>query len=57
MVKVKLETKQVDGKEYVSVYLIFRDGQQDRKFLVVPFPGMSQRQKFYFRDLARKRIR
>ena len=55
MIKINVETKEVDGKEYTSVYLVMRDGQKDRKFLVVPCPSMTLNAKLYFYSLVKKR--
>ena len=52
---MKFEVKSItkDGKEYVSLYVIFRDKQKDKKFLVVPFQEMSEKQKLYYYDLLK----
>lgn len=56
MIKVEVSKKVVDGKEYTSVYLVMKDRQEDRRFLVVPFPNMSLNAKMYFYSLASKRV-
>lgn len=56
MYQVEVKTKVVDGKELYSVYMVFRHRQRDVKFLLVPFPTMSAKQKMYFYDLLKKRV-
>lgn len=51
--KVEIKSTVKDGKEYYSLYVIFRDKQEDKKFLVVPFTGMSEKAKLYYYDLLK----
>lgn len=55
MVKVKVKTKEIDGKKYVQVYLVVRHHQEDKVFAVAPLSCSTFRAKRYFYDLMLKR--
>jgi len=55
--ELKAMLKQVDGKEYVHLYVVFKDKYKEKCFAVVPLQSISNKAKLYFYDQVKKRLK